>query len=75
LQIKAHEKVKTRSPSIKSATKRVSPDNLLNNKHKITDQNVSSKKHKFSLCSNGSMDYDNEDANLYKKLLKAKYKF
>ena len=76
LPIKAHEKNKSRSASTKNTKTRVSPDYLLKNKHKISNsQSASDKKHKFSLCSNGSVDYGVLEENLYKQLLKAKYKF
>lgn len=74
LEIKKKEKSKPRS-NTKSPKKPVSPDHLINTKHKMSEQSVPTKKHKFSLCSNGSFEYDNEDANLYKRLLQAKYKF
>lgn len=74
LQIKTKDK-NSRSNSIKSAQNRqkVSPDTV-SNKHKITEYMPNSKKHKFSLCSNGSIEYDQDDTNLYKRLLKTKYK-
>ena len=77
LPIKTHERAsKSRSASTKSAKNRISPDYMLKNKHKMTDpHSASNKKHKFSLCSNGSVDYGAPEENLYKKLLKSKYKF
>jgi hypothetical protein len=57
LQIKQNDRSKARSSSIKSTKKKISPDMLLNEKYKIYDNNVITKKHKFSLCSNGSVDY------------------
>ncbi len=77
LPIKESEKSRTRndrSGSAKSTKNRHSPDLALKNKHKLSEGS-NSKKHKFSLCSNGSLDYGNEENNLYKKLLKSKYKF
>ena len=62
---------------MRTAKSRLSPDLLLKRKHKITDPSLGSnkKQHKFSLCSNGSVDYGISEDNMYKKLLKAKYKF
>jgi hypothetical protein len=74
LQIKSHNKSKSRSSSVREVKKRgVSPDNL-NSKHKVANQSGSEKKHKFSLCSNGSLEYGDEEINMYKKLLKQRYK-
>lgn len=75
LQIKTKDKNNSRSNSIRSAQNRykISPD-VVSNKHKIADNLPNSKKHKFSLCSNGSVEYDQDDTNLYKRLLKTKYK-
>lgn len=73
LQIKKQEKPKPRS-STKSPKKYPSPDHLASTKHKITEQSFSNKKHKFSLCSNGSFEYDKKDTSVYKRLLQAKYK-
>lgn len=54
LHLKRQDK-KSRSSSINSRKVKVSPDSMLNNKHKMTTDQLQYKKHKFSLCSNASV--------------------